>query len=63
MCTILKFAASQTSEQIRSTHNNAIKTGEIILFPGVRYERHVEMTAQGQGMIQPSGIVRDVLIL
>ena len=61
MCTILKFAASQPPEQVRSTHTKAMKTGEIILFPGVRYERNAEMA--GQGAINPSEIERDILIL
>jgi len=46
MGTIVKFAPSQTSEQMKENHGATITAGEIILFPGVRYERDAEEQKQ-----------------
>jgi len=60
MCTILKFDSSQTPAQHKKTYSRVIKNGEIILFPGVRYERHADAPANNAK--QPE-IERDILIL
>jgi len=61
MCTILKFAPSEMPEQLRRNSENASQTGEVIIFPGVRYERQHEAKKQQPKPELP--VQRDFLIL
>ncbi len=42
MCTILKFALPPMSDEAEKGCGKPAKTGEIVIFPGVRYERRVD---------------------
>ena len=62
MCTTLKFAPSQTPEQAIKKDEKRVNTGEIVLFPGVRYERHAEMPMK-KSAASDLASERDFLIL
>lgn len=62
MCTILKFApASKASHEPRGAEQSR-KRGEVVIFPGIRYERR-EAADNQQICDQRDGGKRDFLVL
>ena len=60
MGTILKFAPAEAAVDAERTVDKPARHGEIIIFPGIRYERP---SANSAGRPQSQRVQRDYLIL
>ncbi|MGH1418200.1 MAG: hypothetical protein ACRBCJ_05020 [Hyphomicrobiaceae bacterium] len=60
MSNIIKFELKQRTSRDASVSNSKIELGEILIFPGVRYERDCEQTAadmQTMNVVTPNTTV------
>ena len=62
MCTILKFAPASKAPHEPKDGEQSPKRGEVVIFPGIRYERAETADCQPNSA-QRSGGKRDFLVL